>query len=289
MLLIGLHPAPVLERLRPTSEQVSAAHGHVRRSGSRESRRPTRRRGRRDRPAPRRAVGDPARADPDRRRPRSRCSASAFARRGDQAPFVLFTLAVLAAASGAALWLWDREPATVLEGMVSVDRPRPWSARSCSAGSAAFGAYLGYHYFERDELRRNEFYALLLFALGGMALLVVAADLIIVFLAIEMLSLSLYVMTRAHVPPRPDRGRDEVLPAGGVRLGVPALRGRDELRGGGDDEHPGSRERARRHRPAASRWRWSARSCSWSASGSRCRSCRSTCGRPTSTRVLRAR
>ena len=43
----------------------------------------------------------------------------------------------------------------------------------------------------------------------------------------------------AHVPPRPDGGRDEVLPAGGVRLGVPAVRDRDGLRRGGHHEHPG--------------------------------------------------
>jgi NADH-quinone oxidoreductase subunit N len=119
---------------------------------------------------------------------------SAFARRGEQAPFALLTLAVLAAASGSALWLWHRDPTLALEGMVSVDRLAVVGTLVlCGAG--AFGAYLGYHYFERDELRRNEFYALLLFSLGGMALLVAAADLIVVFLAIEVLSLSLYVLT----------------------------------------------------------------------------------------------
>ncbi len=120
--------------------------------------------------------------------------AAAFARRSSQAPFLLFTLAVLASASAAALWLWDREATTVLEGMASVDRLAVISTLVlCAIG--AFGAYLGFHYFEGDQYRRNEFYALLLFALGGMALLVAAADLIIVFLAVEVLSLSLYVMT----------------------------------------------------------------------------------------------
>ena len=119
---------------------------------------------------------------------------AAFARRADQAPFALLTLAALAAAAASALWLWQREPTTALEGMVSVDRLAVVATLTL-CGVGAFGAYLGYHYFERDELRRNEFYALLLFALGGMALLVAAADLIVVFLAIEVLSLSLYVLT----------------------------------------------------------------------------------------------
>ena len=119
---------------------------------------------------------------------------SAFSRRGDQAPFALLTLATLAGAAASALWLWNREPTIALEGMVSVDRLAVVATLTL-CGIGAFGAYLGYHYFEQDELRRNEFYALLLFALGGMALLVAAADLIIVFLAIEVLSLSLYVLT----------------------------------------------------------------------------------------------
>jgi NADH-quinone oxidoreductase subunit N len=119
---------------------------------------------------------------------------SAFSRQGDQAPFALLTLATLAGAAASALWLWNREPTIALEGMVSVDRLAVVATLTL-CGIGAFGAYLGYHYFEQDELRRNEFYALLLFALGGMALLVAAADLIIVFLAIEVLSLSLYVLT----------------------------------------------------------------------------------------------
>jgi NADH-quinone oxidoreductase subunit N len=78
--------------------------------------------------------------------------------------------------------------------MVSVDRLAVVGTLVL-CGIGAFATYLGFHYFERDEYRRNEFYALLLFALGGMALLVAAADLIIVFLAVEVLSLSLYVLT----------------------------------------------------------------------------------------------
>jgi NADH-quinone oxidoreductase subunit N len=119
---------------------------------------------------------------------------AAFSRRADQAPFVLFTLAVIAAAAGSSSWLWNREPTTVLQGMASVDRLAV-IATVVLCGIGAYGAYLGFHYFERDEHRRHEFYALLLFALGGMALLVAAADLIVVFLAVEVLSLALYVLT----------------------------------------------------------------------------------------------
>jgi NADH-quinone oxidoreductase subunit N len=119
--------------------------------------------------------------------------AAAFARRSAQAPFALFTLAVLATTAAAALFLWDRPESTAMQGMVSLDRLAVVSTLAL-CGVGAFGTYLGFHYFEQDELRRNEFYPLLLFALAGMALLVVSADLIIVFLAVEVLSLSLYVL-----------------------------------------------------------------------------------------------
>jgi NADH-quinone oxidoreductase subunit N len=48
---------------------------------------------------------------------------------------------------------------------------------------------------ERDELPTGEYYALLLFALAGMMLMAVAADLLLIFLALEVFSLALYVMT----------------------------------------------------------------------------------------------
>src|SRR5204862_271825 len=50
-------------------------------------------------------------------------------------------------------------------------------------------------YFERSREFRGEFFALLLFATAGMTLITAAADLIVVFLALEILSLSLYVLT----------------------------------------------------------------------------------------------
>ncbi len=101
---------------------------------------------------------------------------------------------MLAGTAAASLCLWDRPAATAMQGMVSVDRLAV-IATLALCGIGAYGAYLGFHYFEADAARRNEFYALLLFAFGGMALLAQAADLIVVFLAVEVLSLALYVLT----------------------------------------------------------------------------------------------
>lgn len=53
---------------------------------------------------------------------------------------------------------------------------------------------LAYDYLKRMNIDRGEYYVLLLFSLSGMMLMAVAADLIVVFLALELLSIPLYVL-----------------------------------------------------------------------------------------------
>ena len=48
---------------------------------------------------------------------------------------------------------------------------------------------------ERDNLPQGEYYALVLFAISGMMLMAIATDLVIIFLALEVFSLSIYVLT----------------------------------------------------------------------------------------------
>jgi NADH-quinone oxidoreductase subunit N len=48
---------------------------------------------------------------------------------------------------------------------------------------------------EREKLPQGEYYALMLFALAGMMLMAMAADLLVVFLALEVMSLAVYVLT----------------------------------------------------------------------------------------------
>ena len=48
---------------------------------------------------------------------------------------------------------------------------------------------------EREGLPQGEYYAMLLFALAGMMLMATASDLIVIFLALELLSLAVYVLT----------------------------------------------------------------------------------------------
>src|SRR5258708_6920963 len=48
---------------------------------------------------------------------------------------------------------------------------------------------------DREQLPRGEYYALMLFAIAGMMLMATASDLLVIFLALEVLSLAVYVLT----------------------------------------------------------------------------------------------
>jgi NADH-quinone oxidoreductase subunit N len=60
---------------------------------------------------------------------------------------------------------------------------------------------LGFGYLRRMGIERGEFYVLLLFSVTGMMLMSQAADLIVIFLALELLSIPLYVLS-AFARPR---------------------------------------------------------------------------------------
>jgi NADH-quinone oxidoreductase subunit N len=57
------------------------------------------------------------------------------------------------------------------------------------------GIAVAYDYLRRMEIERGEYYSLLLFTISGMMLMSLAGDLIVVFVAIELLSLPLYVLS----------------------------------------------------------------------------------------------
>lgn len=62
------------------------------------------------------------------------------------------------------------------------------------------GIAVGYGYIRRMNIERGEYYPLLLFSVVGMMLMAQATDLIIVFLALELLSIPLYVMAAFAYP-----------------------------------------------------------------------------------------
>ena len=62
---------------------------------------------------------------------------------------------------------------------------------------------IAYGYLKRMGLERGEYYTLMLFSISGMLLMAQAADLIVTFLALELLSIPLYVLA-AFARPRAD-------------------------------------------------------------------------------------
>jgi len=62
---------------------------------------------------------------------------------------------------------------------------------------------LSFDYLTRLGIQRGEYYALLMFSISGMMLMVMAADLIVIFLALELLSIPLYVLA-GFARPRTD-------------------------------------------------------------------------------------
>lgn len=82
---------------------------------------------------------------------------------------------------------------SLLAGMVAVDGVALFSRFAiCVAGMITVP--IGFAYMEERQIHRGEYYPLLLFAASGMTLLASANDLIMVFIAVEILSLALYVL-----------------------------------------------------------------------------------------------
>jgi NADH-quinone oxidoreductase subunit N len=91
-----------------------------------------------------------------------------------------------------AIAVWDQNQVQ-LAAMVAVD---PF-AQFVKVTLASFGLltiWLSREYLVENEIEEGEFYALCLFAVAGMMMMASAADLIVMFLALESFSIALYVM-----------------------------------------------------------------------------------------------
>ncbi|HSK95356.1 MAG TPA: NADH-quinone oxidoreductase subunit N [Euzebyales bacterium] len=86
------------------------------------------------------------------------------------------------------------QPQSLLADMVAVDGVALFT-RIIVCLAALVSIPLGWLYLEDRRVHRAEYYPLLIFAAVGMNLLASAADLIMVFIAIEVLSLALYVLS----------------------------------------------------------------------------------------------
>ena len=185
------------------------------------------------------------------------------------------------------LWSWDG-PATVLGGTVAADRFAVL-ARLLLLVVAALGLLLAHQYFARSgDERKGEFTPLLLFATSGMTLIVAAADLIVMFLALEILSLSLYVLTGLTGRRAANEASMKYFLLGAFSSAF-FLYGVAMAYGATGTTKIGAMALALTGTGGRRRSPCSASRSSRSASGSRSRPRRSTCGRRTSTRARRPR
>ena len=102
-------------------------------------------------------------------------------------------LAVLIAALAWLVANWQREPLRVLQGMVALD----YFSSYCFLILLVSGILVllsGYRYLEEEKIHYSEYYSIFLFAILGMMSLVVTLELVTLFIALELMSLAVYVL-----------------------------------------------------------------------------------------------
>jgi len=103
------------------------------------------------------------------------------------------SIAVLVLAGATALSQMDRPPVDALYGMVRADG-YVFFLDVLLATIGALAVLLAIRYNEARDIWRGEFYVLLLFSISGMMLMGRALNLLVLFVAVELLSIPLYVL-----------------------------------------------------------------------------------------------
>jgi len=119
-------------------------------------------------------------------------TAEAFRAPGERIPIGPLGVIGLTGAGVAAAALWDHNATSF--GVVSADNFGlfvTWILIVVGLLTLAFSGPS----ITRDGLPQGEYYTLLLFAIAGMMLMATASDLLVIFLALEVLSLAVYVLT----------------------------------------------------------------------------------------------
>jgi len=118
--------------------------------------------------------------------------AEAFRQPGERMPLFGLGLIGLVGAAISSIMLWDTDARSF--GVVRADNFTLFiNLILCVVGVLTM--LFSTEVVEREGLPPGEFYALTLFALSGMMLMAAATDLLVIFLALEVLSLSVYVLT----------------------------------------------------------------------------------------------
>jgi len=104
------------------------------------------------------------------------------------------TLIALASTAIAIWWLWwNRASVHGVVSMVAADDFR-WVADWVFVGAAALTVLISFTYLEREQLLAPEYYVLLLFGTIGMMVMAAGADLMVIFLGLELMSVAVYVL-----------------------------------------------------------------------------------------------
>jgi NADH-quinone oxidoreductase subunit N len=106
-------------------------------------------------------------------------------------PWLSLAGLVLAALANAFMMLYVRETAPA--GLVVVDRFREF-ANFIFLLSGAMALFVSMGYLDRKGINRGEFHVLVLFAVLGMMLMAASRDLMMMFVALEVMSVSIYVL-----------------------------------------------------------------------------------------------
>jgi len=118
--------------------------------------------------------------------------AEAFRTPGERMPIGPLGAIGLAGAATASFLLWNHNASSF--GVVQADNFGLFVTGVLIVVGLLSLAFSG-PTIEREHLPQGEYYALMLFAIAGMMLMATASDLLVIFLALEVLSLAVYVLT----------------------------------------------------------------------------------------------
>jgi NADH-quinone oxidoreductase subunit N len=118
--------------------------------------------------------------------------AEAFRQPGERMPIAGLGLIGLVGAAVASAFLWDTDRSSF--GVIRADNFSLFiNMILCIVGVLTM--LFSNDVVERDHLPAGEYYALTLFAICGMMMMAAATDLLVIFIALEVLSLAVYVLT----------------------------------------------------------------------------------------------
>jgi len=104
------------------------------------------------------------------------------------------TIAALVSTAGVVWWLWWNSARVAgIAGMVAADDFR-WVIDWIFLGAAGLTVLISFAYLEREQLLAPEYYVLLLFGTLGMMVMAAGADLMVIFLGLELMSVAVYVL-----------------------------------------------------------------------------------------------